>query len=310
MRADPGIVARAGALAIIAMLAGCAPAAQTDAVLTPAVADDHGLDALSQIEVLADIPYGTDPLQRLDVCLPPASGQTSLAAMLVVHGGSWARGDKADPAWRSVCQWLAAEGYLAVSVNYRLAPADVFPAAFDDVRSVVAWLRAPEQAQRFLIDPERIGALGGSAGGNLVALLGTSGSGDLGSGSRVAAVVEISGPIDLTGLAVRDEFVPVQLAYLGCAVPQGCAKAAEASATYAIDATDPPFFIAHSTDEMIPIGQAELLVAGLRAAAVPVDYARVEGTQHSLAMLDAELKARIAAFLAEHLAEPTTLGAG
>ena len=78
---------------------------------------------------------------------------------------------------------------------------NVFPAAIEDVQAAVAWLRADEQIARFNIDPDRIGAFGGLAGGNLVALLGTLGSGDLTTASRVAAVAELSGPIDLTGLA-------------------------------------------------------------------------------------------------------------
>jgi acetyl esterase/lipase len=185
---------------------------------------------------------------------------------------------------------------VALSVNYRLAPANVFPAAIDDVQTAVRWLRADEQVTRFNIDPRRVGAFGGSAGGNLVALLGTLGSGDLTAGSRVAAVAELSGPTDLTGLAATDDFVPVQLSYLGCATEADCPAAAAASPFYSIDDSDPPFFVGHSTVEKIPLQQAELFVAGLRAAGVATDFVTVDGALHSIAMLDADLKQRIIEF--------------
>ena len=327
MRASPtSILALAGALSIgIAALTGCAPSGTASEEVTPEiVAVNPELATLADIPVLEDLVYGGTaefPLQ-LDACLPkhddaapvqnagaggddqPTAAGPAVqppdaplrAAIVVVHGGSWARGDKADIAWRAVCQWLASAGYAAFSVDYRLAPAAVFPAAIDDIQTAVTWLRADEQVARFHLDPDRIGAFGGSAGGNLVALLGTLGSGDLTVGSRVAAVAELSAPTDLTGRAVTDDFVPVQRAYLGCAAQDDCPAAVAASPLYTIDPTDPPFFVAHSTVEKIPIGQAELFVAGLRAAGVPAEFVTVEGTLHSIAMLDADLKARIIEF--------------
>lgn len=327
MRAGPtSVSAICGALALAAaVLTGCAPGGTDSDLLTPTVSPvNPELATLPDIAVVADIPYGSEPLQTLDACLPPrddvaedasaddqAPGpdvqQPDLplrAAIIVVHGGSWARGDKADIAWRAVCQWLASAGYVALAIDYRLAPTDPYPAAIDDVQAAVGWLREPEQVTRFHIDPDRIGAFGGSAGGNLVALLGTRGSGALTKGSRVAAVADLSGPIDLTGLAVTDDFVPVQLAYLGCATEEDCPAAIDASPFYAIDASDPPFFVGHSTVEKIPLAQSEMLVAGLRAAGVPVEFVTVEGALHSIAMLDADLKKRIVDFFDAHIGTP------
>jgi acetyl esterase len=326
MRASPtSIAALVGALSIgIAALTGCSPTgAESEEVTPEIVAVNPELATLPDIPVLEDIAYGgtTEAPLLLDACLPKYDGDAPVqnaggesdpqtaagtqlqepdqplrAAIVVVHGGSWTRGDKADIAWRAVCQWFASAGYVALSVDYRLAPANAFPAAIDDVRAAVAWLRAEEQVIRFHIDPDRIGAFGGSAGGNLVALLGTLGSGDLTAGSRVAAVAELSGPTDLTGRATTDDFVPVQRAYLGCATEGDCPTAISASPIFAIDASDPPFFVAHSTVEKIPIEQAELFVAGLRAAGVAAEFVTVEGALHSIAMLDADLKARIIDF--------------
>jgi acetyl esterase/lipase len=319
MRAGPSILAAVGALAVaLALLSGCGPTGTDSDVVQPEVLPvNPELATLPDIPVVADIAYGEDPAQKLDACLPPRDEQApqnagdpsdspgtglqqpdtpARAAIVVVHGGSWARGDKADIAWRAVCQWFASAGYVTFSVNYRLAPAHIYPAAIEDVEAAVVWLRQPEQITRFDIDPARIGAFGGSAGGNLVALLGTQGSGDLTTGSRVAAVADLSGPADLTGLAATDDFVPVQLAYLGCTTEEDCPAAVEASPFYDIDQTDPPFFVGHSSAEKIPLAQAEIFVAGLRAAGVSVDFVTVEGTLHSIAMLDAELKQRIVDF--------------
>jgi acetyl esterase/lipase len=324
MRAGPAIVATAAALALAAtLLTGCGPSG-TDAEVVDGqpVAVNPELSTLPDITVVPDIAYGDRPAQLLDACLPPRDDSAGAeqpeapgtdlqqpdeplrAAIVVVHGGSWARGDKADIAWRAVCQWLASAGYVAFSVNYRLAPKHVFPAAFDDVSLAVRWLREPAQLHRFRIDPDRIGAFGGSAGGNLVALLGTEGSGPPGTGSRVAAVAELSGPIDLTGLATTDDFEPVQLTYLGCTSEDACPAAVAASPFYQIDPTDPPFFVGHSIDERIPLAQAEIFVAGLRAAGVSVDFVAVKGRLHSIAMLDADLKKRIVGFFDAHIGTP------
>ncbi|HTL40130.1 MAG TPA: alpha/beta hydrolase [Pseudolysinimonas sp.] len=324
MRVRPSIFASAGALALAAaVLTGCGPTGtDSDVVQGQPVAVNPELSTLPDIDVVTDIAYGSDPAQVLDACLPPPPDQPAppqtdapgadlpqpdeplRAAIVVVHGGSWARGDKADIAWRAVCQWLASAGYVAFSVDYRLAPKHIFPAAFDDVSLAVRWLREPAQLERFQIDPDRIGAFGGSAGANLVALLGTEGSGSLTTGSRVAAVAELSGPIDLTGLATTDDFVPVQLAYLGCPSEEDCPNAVAASPFYQIDPTDPPFFVGHSSAERIPLAQAEIFVAGLRAAGVSVDFVTVEGTLHSIAMLDADLKKRIVEFFDDHIGTP------
>jgi acetyl esterase len=229
-------------------------------------------------------------------------------AILMVHGGSWARGDKATIPYRATCQWLAkSTGFPVVNIDYRLAPAHPFPAGFDDVQTAVRWMRQPEQVQRFHIDPQRIGAFGGSAGANLVSLLGATGSGSLTSGTRVAAVVELSGPIDLTGAHVDAKFVPAQESYLGCA-DLTCPAAKAASPNFVIDKSDPPFLVAHSVgDPIIQYAQSTTFVKELRAKGIPTVFVKVDGGAHSIAMLSGNdrLRARIATFLTTRLAPGT-----
>jgi acetyl esterase/lipase len=299
----------AALLAGLVLLAGCAPTGDEPSteVEGVVVSSNPNLATDPTVPTTVDIAYRTIDGQPLflDACTPPdfdALTDPARAAIVVVHGGSWARGSKNDIAWRAVCQWLAKAGYPTFAVDYRLAPANPYPAAIDDVSAAVEWLREPEQVTRFGIDPDRIGALGGSAGANLVSLLGTRGTGGWTTGSRVAAVAELSGPIDLTGVAATDDFVPVQLAYLGCATQADCPAASAASADTWVDETDPPFFVAHSTEEMIPLEQARLFVRTLRDAGVDTTFVTVEGRLHSIAMIDDGLKERILDFFARTLA--------
>jgi len=265
------------------------------------------------LDVHADVEYGTredGTLLTLDVCAPPPDVlATSRPAVVAIHGGSWARGDKANADWRNVCMWLASEGFVAASVNYRLVPDVRFPAAIDDVALAVEWLRAPEQVDRFGIDPDRIGAFGGSAGGNLAALLGTRGDGTFDEGSRVGAVVELSGPVGLGAVelaadAASDWLRGIVGDYLGCepgADDDACPQAADASPASHIDPSDPPVFIGHAEGEVVPLGQSERFAEALQSAGVPVQLVVVPGAEHSIGILDEALRVRVAAFLRAHL---------
>lgn len=271
------------------------------------------------LRVDADLEYGVredGTLLTLDVCRPAepdaesaASADALLPAVVSIHGGSWTRGDKANPDWRNVCLWLASEGFVAVSVNYRLVPDTVFPGAIDDVALAVEWLRAPEQVARFGIDASRVGAFGGSAGGNLAALLGTTGDGPLDAGSRVAAVVELSGPVGLGSSALDADEASTWLRgiiadYLGCEPRAGdalCPQAMRASPASHVDPSDPPVFIGHAEHEIVPLGQSKRLAAVLEAAGVAVELAVVPGGEHSIGILDEALRLRVSAFLHAHL---------
>lgn len=299
-------------------LAGCAPTGSDAESIDPQIdAVGTNLATDPDVTVLADLEYGMadgGPLV-LDACLPPdrEASDAAVPGILVIHGGSWREGAKDSVGWRAVCTWLAAAGYPAFSVNYRFAPEWVFPAGFGDVEAAVTWLRADEQAERFGIDPKLLGVFGGSAGGNLAALLGTSGSGDLDAGARVAAVVDLSGPIDLTGVDLTDDFAPLQLDYLGCATFVDCPNAEPASPGTHIDESDPPFFIAHSSAEKIPLAQSERFVEDLRAVGIDVEFLVADGSLHSIALLDDDLKSRILTFFKRTLGpgiQPAADGAG
>lgn len=262
------------------------------------------------ITITENLVYGSQPdgtALKLDVCAPAdrASG-TTLPAMVSIHAGSWTRGNKAESTWRNVCEWLASEGFVTYAVDYRLAPEDPFPAGVDDIAAAVRWIRHPAQVERFGIDPARIGSFGGSAGATLSAFLGARGSGELTSGSRVAAVVELSGPTDLTEAALVADGASERLQrlirrYLGCRSLADCPIAEDASPVRHLDPSDPPMFIANSTDEFVPLAQATRLADGLAELGIEYELVTLEGEAHSMGFLGASMRAKIAAFLHRHL---------
>ena len=261
------------------------------------------------VTVTENVAYGARPdgtLLQLDVCSSSAAGPAPRPAVVSIHGGSWTRGDKASDDWREVCEWLASEGFVAYSVDYGLTPAAPFPSGIDDLQTAVEWIRSPENANRFGIDGDRIGAFGGSAGGNLASLLGTRGEGPLTEGPRVAAVAELSGPSDLRGPSMAADGVSPRLkklvmGYLDCEKLNDCPNAADASPVAELDASDGPVFLANSSKEFVPLEQATRFTSALEDLDIRHELVTVPGDVHSIGLLDAEMRARVAAFLHEAL---------
>ena len=140
----------------------------------------------------------------LDLYLPVDAGDLRpKPVILFLHGGGWRVGDKSEA--EDYAPLYTAAGYAVASVNYRLSGVARFPAQIFDCKTAVRWVRA--NAGKYGFNPKRVGVLGLSSGGHLAALLGTSegvktledrAEGDAGTSSRVQAVVDVSGPTDLT----------------------------------------------------------------------------------------------------------------
>jgi acetyl esterase len=251
-----------------------------------------------------DLQYGTASGEKLllNACLPRSDDATP--AVILVHGGGFQEGNK--EAMMGICRQLAADGFAAFSIDYRLMPQYHYPAQVEDLSTAIEWLREPEQVKRFEIDPDRIGVFGSSAGAIMAVSQGAAGEGSTTTGSRVAAVVALSPAVDFTvsGLALGTpaaEQVKLILAYLGCTSVTECTSAQSASSLYAVDPTDPPFFLAASQDEIVPVQQSEAMRAALEAANVPVTLVERPGSRHAIALLDEDMRANIFAFLHEHL---------
>jgi acetyl esterase/lipase len=219
---------------------------------------------------------------KMDVYLPKAAAQTNPLAIFI-HGGGWTSGDKRDGAGMADTPALLQAGFVVASLNYRLGPQYVFPAMIEDVKCAVRSLRA--NSAQYHVDPQRIVVWGLSAGSHLSLLIGLTDK-DAGfdtgqyldQSSRVSAVVDMSGPSDLTKgfspqfIQARDEVFP------------GYDLAKASPITY-VTPDDPPVLILQGDqDHVVPLaaGQAQDLYDALHAAGVPVQMVVVRGGPHVL----------------------------
>jgi acetyl esterase/lipase len=235
-------------------------------------------------KVHRDLEYvpGGHERQKLDLYLPEKA-DGPLPLVVWVHGGAWRQGSKE----RCPAVPLVSRGYAVASINYRLSQHAKFPAQIEDCKAAIRWLRA--NAKKYGLDPNHIGVWGASAGGHLVALLGTAGDvkeleGKLGNSeqsSRVQAVVDWFGPTDFTQMAGRDGADNPVAQLLGGPVSQNKEKAALASPVTHVSKDDPPFLIMHGTeDKLVPLNQSERLAEALQKAGVEVTIKKLEGAGH------------------------------
>lgn len=301
-------------LALVATSCAADPPTQRfrPAATAPATATTEGITYWSE---------GGQSLQ-LDACAPPpgtvlpraGAGAAStdppaspaVPAVVIVHGGGFTTGGRTDPGVRALCTDVARLGVAAFAISYRLAPEHVWPDQVDDLARAVAWLREPAQVQRFGLDPARIAVIGSSAGAILAQQLATRGQGPLDQGSRVAAVVSLSGVSVMGPQALRlgkptPAAAEVVLGYLGCQAVTRCPQALEASPITAVDPTDPPELLVNGSDELVPAQQAEAMGAALRGAGVAEQVVVRPGDRHGLALLDPTVRSDVKTFLEEHL---------
>ena len=243
----------------------------------------------AHIKTLVDIEYveGGGKAQSLDILQAFKSDHKPMPVLVFIHGGAYKGGDKHD-GWEYLLPF-AEKGYLGVSINYRFSNQAVFPAQIEDCKSAIRYLRA--HADKFNLDPMRIGVWGVSAGGHLAALLGTSsGVPELENGpwqeysTKVQAVCDWYGPSDFLRMDLwsqRRNTSSPESQLFGGLVAQKIALAKMASPLLYIDEDDPPFLIMHGTeDRIIPYEHSILLAKGLENAGVPVKFISLEGVDH------------------------------
>lgn len=205
---------------------------------------------------------------KMDVYYPNRYSAQPWPVVMYVHGGAWQKGDKNEGAGFRAIPALRAAGFLVVSVNYRLAPQYQFPAQIEDVHCAVRSLRA--NASRFHLNPDKIGVWGGSAGGHLVALMGTAPDKSewkvgeyLDQSSRVQAVVDMFGPADLSLEFDSSNFQTARVVF--GAKDGSDPKLINASPVTYVDSTDAPFLILHGDqDNVVPLEQSQLLFKKLQ----------------------------------------------
>ncbi len=231
------------------------------------------------------VAYSRPPGQvlKLDIYRPRPSNRT--AAILLLHGGGWVGGSKADMA--ELGNFIASHGTLAASADYRLAPANRWPTQLEDVQTAVRYLRA--NADKYNIDPHRVAAVGISAGGQLSLFLGAVNANKpleySGFSSRVEAVGSISGLHDLR-LQMTSAGERYQIVEALVGERQGPAVDAASPILHADHNTAPTYFVQGAIDPLVPPNQTQEAARRLNQLGVPEKSETVPGMGHGLSLRD------------------------
>jgi acetyl esterase/lipase len=241
------------------------------------------------------IEYANPDDQHLQLNLArPKTGDGPFPAIVCIHGGGFRAGKR--ESYDGLIVRLAEQGFVAITITYRLAPKYQFPAAVHDTKAAVRWVRA--NAAKYKIDPSRIGTTGGSAGGHLAQFLGVTAGvkefeGDGGNpaeSSAVACVVNVYGPSDFTksyGKSVdAAEVLPL---FLGGNLEKARKLHLKASPLYWVTPVAAPTLCIHGTlDKYVAHEQAVWLVDKMNAAGAEAELLTLEGAGHGFKGKDAE----------------------
>ena len=267
--------------------------------LTLGLLASQTLAAGPEIEIREEVEYGVGGEEKLYLDLArPTSAASPTPALVFIHGGGWAGGNRS--AFAGAIKGAAAQGYLAVTISYRFAPKHCFPAQIEDCKCAVRYLRA--HAKELNIDPERIGAVGISAGGHLSMMLGVLDTNDglEGEGgwsdqsSKVQAVVSYVGPTNFE-MPYPDASRRIVEAFLGGPREQSLETYRKASPITYVDDSDAPMLLFQGTvDPLVPWEQAFEMAAALTKARVPGRVELLLGHGHVWGGAEADRTSRAA----------------
>jgi acetyl esterase/lipase len=258
------------------------------------------LDVSSIKRKFLDLEYSSlSPAQKLDLFLPD-QGDGPFPVLVQIHGGAFEIGDKRDEHLLPFLEGIT-HGFAVATLNYRMSGEAKFPAAVEDVKAAIRWLRANQG--KYHLDGSRIAACGGSAGANLAAMLGTTGQpgefdnpslGNISFSSAVQAVVSWFGPMDFLamddqlaasgfGPSDHSEVTSPETRYLGATVGTVPELAKKANPGSYAHPNIPPFFIQHGLDDkLVPYQQSVIFAQQLVAASCKdkVSLELIEGAGH------------------------------
>lgn len=269
---------------------------------------DFNLPVPKTIKVEKDIVYGQGGKYKLKLDLySPKEIKETTPGLVFIHGGGWSKGKRTDYHYYGVK--FAEQGYVVATVSYRLSGTAPFPAAVQDCKCAVRWMRA--NAKKLKVDPKRIGVVGGSAGGHLAMMVGYSPDvesleGDGGNAevsSKVKTVVNFYGPADLT--TKNASTFPLVTNFLNKSIKNDPETFRLASPIKHVTKDDPPTMVIHGTlDFLVGVSQSDNLVKKLKETGVKTEYLRLDGWPHALDMsqpMNDYCRKNILEFLKTHL---------
>jgi acetyl esterase/lipase len=255
--------------------------------LVSSVAEVRGDDFLNNLEkagyVEARMVFGTGGGRdlRLDI-YPPSEKEGPFPAVVFVHGGGWRAGHPGHFSRQAM--YLAANGYVCACIEYRLSGEAPFPAAIEDVKCAVRWLRA-EGTKHFSVDPDRIAVSGGSAGGHLALLAATSGGVvELeGAGGWQEYSSNVQCAVAFNPASSFDNFhIKVVQAFMGGTYEDVPGNYRKASPATWLDESDPPVLILHGTeDKTVPYSHSVTFIEKLKEHGVEAELYSEQGEGHT-----------------------------
>ena len=285
-----------------------------------AIAQPRQRNANSRLDTVVaqrNVPYTSHGHERqvLDLYVPK-SGDGPFPVIIWIHGGGWQNGSKDGcPPFR---KGYTDNGYAVASLNYRLSGHATFPAQIEDCKAGIRWLRA--HAKENKLDPTRFGVWGSSAGGHLVALVGTSGDvkpfdvgENLDHSSRVQAVCDFYGPTDFTVFVTTEKYenhaspTSPEAKLIGGPVLENKEKADRVNPITYVSKDDPPFLIIHGDhDPTVPINQSQLLFEALKKTGLSTHFHTIHNARHGGPAFSApEIEQMIESFFDQHLKSNT-----
>lgn len=272
-------------LALVLVLAALIPAWSSRAE-TPA-----------QLAIEKDIVYGKGGKEdlKLDLCRPAGDGP--FPCVVVIHGGAWRAGSKADHD--PTIKWLAQNGYVAASVEYRFCPSYKFPCQVEDCKCAVRFLHS--KAAEYKIDPKKFAVMGDSAGGHLSLMLGFTHAKDGFDGkggcadqsSDVQAVVNYYGPTDFGFEKFDPNSVYLVTDFLGTTDPKNPLVKQSSPITYVCKECPPVLTFHGAADPLVPVGQAKELHEALKKCGANERLEIIDGGGHGWGGKDRERSNKI-----------------
>lgn len=260
----------------------------------------------------ADLPHETSSFHVTEAIVYSKAGDRELLldayvpadesehpAVLVVHGGAWRSGNRKQ--LKGYCTALASRGFTCFAIDYRLAPKHKFPAQIDDCRAAVKWIR--KNADRYKATTDVLGAIGYSAGGHLVSLLGTTGEAPSEANgnidTRLTAVAAGGAPTDFRWFPDNGKWAEF---WMGGDLDKVPEKFKAASTVPFVDKDDPPFFFFNGTnDKVVPMVWTKSLFEALKTAGVRAELYEVDGAGHMQAAADEKALTQAYEFLSAEL---------